>query len=184
MQACAFVVGPGDGRGAALRSLARQVGFEAVYPYRDIADAERQSASSPLIFFLFAAVDRLGKLTRVGEAVRQSQSQRVRFAPMIYFAETPSLDTIRACINIGFDDIITLPVALSRVEERLERQLYRAVTYYETPTYFGPDRRNRLGHESHGHSGRGTGGQYRRLELVRNPGAGIEILRDDTHVMV
>ena len=184
MQACAFVVGSDDGQGAALRLLARQVGFEAVFPYRDIADAERQSASTPLIYFLFSAVDRLGKLTRVGEAVRRSQSRRVRFAPMIYFAETPPLDTIRACINVGFDDIITLPVTQSRVEERLERQLYRAVTYYETATYFGPDRRNRLGHESHGHSGRGTGGQHRLLEIVRNPGAGIEILRDDTQVMV
>ena len=183
MQACAFVVGPDDGQGAALRLLARQVGFEAVYPYRDIADAERQSVSTALIFFLFAAVDDLGKLRRVGEAVRRSQSQRVRFAPMIYFAETPSLDTIRACINMGFDDIITLPFTLSRVDERIERQLYRPVIYYETPTYFGPDRRNRMSHEE-GHSARGTGGQHRRLEIVRNPGTGITIVRDDLHVMV
>lgn len=184
MKACAFVVGPEDGQGAALRLLARQIGFDAAYPYRDIADAERQSASTPLIFFLFAAVDSLRRLQRVTEAIRRSDSRSVRFSPMIYFSETPSLDTIRACINMGFDDIITLPFTLNRVEERIERQIYRTVVYYETPSYFGPDRRNRLGHET-GHSGRGTGGQHRRLELVRNPGTGITILRDDAEqVMV
>lgn len=183
MQACAFVVGPEDGQGATLRSLARQIGFDAVYPYRNLADVERQSVSSPLIFILVCTVDDVHQLQHVATGIRASASQRVRFAPMIYFAESPSLEVIKACINMGFDDIITLPFTLTRVEERLERQVYRTVVYYETPTYFGPDRRNRLGQDA-GHSARGTGGQYRRMELVRHPTTGINVLRDDFHVML
>src|SRR5262245_52270884 len=123
MKACAFVVGPDDGSGAVLKHLARQIGFDSVYLFRDIADAERQSASTPLLFFLFAAVDDLQKLKPVTAAVRSSPSQRVRFSPMIYFSESPSLEAIRSCINMGFDDVITLPFSLSRVEERLSRQV-------------------------------------------------------------
>ena len=183
MKACAFVVGPDDGPGAVLKHLARQIGFDAVYVFKDIADAERQSVSTPLIFFLFAAVGSLRKLKPVTAAVRASPSQRVRFSPMIYFSETPSLDAIKACINMGFDDIITLPFSLSRVEERLERQVDRTLIYYETPTYFGPDRRNRL-ENGESHSARGTGGQFRRLEIVRSVSAGVNVMRDDSQFVV
>jgi hypothetical protein len=184
MKACAFVVGPDDGPGAVLKHLARQIGFDAVYVFKDITDAERQSVSTPLIFFLFAAVDSLRKLKPVAAAVRTSPSQRVRFSPMIYFSETPSLDAIKACINMGFDDIITLPFSLSRVEERLDRQVDRTLVYYETPTYFGPDRRNRLQNEQGSHSARGSGGQFRRIEIVRSPTAGISVMRDDSQFVV
>jgi hypothetical protein len=183
MKACAFVVGTDEGPGAVLKQLARQIGFDAVYYFKDIADAERQSVATPLIFFLFAAVDSLHKLKPVTTAVRGSPSQRVRFAPMVYFSESPSLDAIKACINMGFDDIITLPFSLSRVEERLERQVDRTLVYYETPTYFGPDRRNRLEQEE-GHSARGTGGQFRRLEIVRSASAGVSVMRDDAQFVV
>jgi DNA-binding response OmpR family regulator len=183
MKACAFVVGPEDGSGAVLKQLARQIGFDAVYVFKDIADAERQSVSTPLIFFLFAAVDNLRRLKPVTEAVRASPSQRVRFSPMIYFSETPSLDAIKSCINMGFDDVITLPFSISRVEERLDRQVDRTLVYYETPSYFGPDRRNRLENEE-GHSARGTGGQFRRIEIVRSPTAGISVMRDDSEQFV
>jgi hypothetical protein len=183
MKASAFIVGPDDGPGAALRSLAKQIGFEGVYPHRDIADAERQSAMTPLIYFLFAAAESLASIKPIAALVRASESPRVRFAPMIYFSDSPSLETIRACIGMGFDDIITLPFTLSRVEERLDRQLDRTLVYYETETYFGPDRRNRTENEE-GHSGRGSGGQYRRMEIIRAPSFGVNVVSDDTQIVI
>jgi hypothetical protein len=183
MKATAFVVGPEDGPGAVLKQLARQVGFDAVYPFRSVVDAERQSIATPLLYFLFAAAaDGIRPLRRVAEQVRRSDSDGVRYSPMIYFSESPSYDVIRNCIELGFDDIITLPVALNRVEERLERQVQRTVVYYETPSYFGPDRHNRIENDP-GHAGRGAGGDHRRVEIIRTP-TGINVLNDDTQIMI
>ena len=62
----------------------------------------------------------------MAEAIRFCPSRRVRFSPMIYFAGSPSAETIAACINLGFDDIITMPFTRERVTERIARQVDRA----------------------------------------------------------
>jgi hypothetical protein len=84
---------------------------------------------------------------------------------------------------MGFDDIIALPYSAGDLSERILRQVGRTHTYYETATYFGPDRRNRTGHERSTDSDHG-GGQFRRIEIVRNPESGVAVLRDDFQVVV
>lgn len=182
MRACTYVVGPEDSFSGALKDVARHIGFESVLRYRDIAQAERQVPTTPLIFFLFAAADDLSKIKPVTEAIRFSSDARLRFSPMIYFSDNASIDTIRTCINMGFDDIITLPFTLKRVKERLDRQLDHPLVYYQTATYFGPDRRGRLEHDE-GHHLRGTGGEYRRFEITRGAD-GVHVLKDEMHVMI
>ena len=182
MRAFAYVVAPEKQAGAALRDLARQVGFEAVHDFIDVLGAERQALLTPLLYFLFSSVSRPFALKPIAQAIRAAQTPRVCFAPMIYFAETASIEVIKGCINMGFDDVIALPVGLGSLEERLERQIARPLVYFETATYFGPDRRGRLEHEE-GHSLRGTGGEYRRLEIIRSP-AGINVIKDDRHIMI
>jgi NAD(P)-dependent dehydrogenase (short-subunit alcohol dehydrogenase family) len=182
MRPIAFIVGADGGPGAALKELARQVGFGQVYNYTSVERAEAEAPAVPLAYFLFAGVTRPARMKPVAQSIRQSAEPRIRFAPLIYFSETPSLDAIRACIAMGFDDVITLPFTLARVEERLERQCGRTLVYYETATYFGPDRRDRLENEE-GHSDRGSGGQYRRMEIMRSTSTGISV-SDDTHVVI
>jgi hypothetical protein len=183
MRAFAYVVASEGSSGAALKDLARQIGFDAVQDFKTVSAAEQQALTTPLVYFLFGAVARPLSLQPIARSIRTAESRRVRFAPMVYLSENPSLDTIRSCINMGFDDIITLPVTLGRVEERLARQFERPLIYYETATYFGPDRRGRLEQEE-GHSLRGTGGQYRRIEIVRSPTSGVQVIKEDFHVSV
>jgi hypothetical protein len=183
VRACAYIIGPEQGSGAALKELARRIGFDSVHPFKSVAIAEQQTLFTPLVYFLFGSVTDVRTLRPVADAIRLSPSKRVRFSPMVYFADRPSLEAIRTCIGMGFDDIITLPFTLSRIEERLERQTERPLIYYETPTYFGPDRRNRMDDEP-AHTGRGSGGQYRRMEIMRSANAGVNVLRDDLHVVL
>ncbi len=178
MKACAYVVGPPDGPGAALMDMARGLGFEAVLPYGGVARAELQAQQTPICFFLFATVADVRSLKNAADAVRFSPSRKIRFSPLIYFTESPSVETIKRCIGMGFDDVITLPFMRSRVEERIQRQIDRPCVYYETSSYFGPDRRNRIEDEIRHPENRG-GGQYRRLEIVRNLTHGVNVLRDD-----
>lgn len=180
MKAGAFVVGSSDGPTATLMDMARNLGFAAVMPFESVAATERQVQATPLCFFLFSSVADIGMLRATADAIRLSGSRRVRFLPLMYFAENPSLETIKRCINMGFDDIVTLPCSRTRLDERVQRQIGRTLVYYETTSYFGPDRRDREGVP--GGSTRPAnappGGQFRRLEIVRSLIGGINIIRD------
>lgn len=180
MKACAYVIGPPDGPGAALRDVARRHGFETVLPFTGVAQADQQAAQTPLMFFLFAAVDDPATLKAAADAIRFCHSRRVRFSPLIYFSESPSLTAIKRCVAMGFDDVITLPFIQSRIEERLNRQIDKTQIYFETAYYFGPDRRDHAAALSA--SGRGADGQHRRFEIIRTTIAGVSVLRDEVQV--
>ncbi|MDB5538360.1 MAG: hypothetical protein JWQ89_87 [Devosia sp.] len=177
MRACAYVVGPPDGPGAALMDLARGIGFPTVLSYAGIAAADTQAHQTPLLFFLFAAVDDVAGLKPVADAIRFSPSRRIRFSPLVYFSESPSADAIKTCVEMGFDDVLTLPFTQQRVSARLDLLVEHTQVYFETATYLGPDRGVRA-------SPHRAGAQYRRLELIRTPARGVSVMRDDMQVAV
>jgi hypothetical protein len=183
MNAAAFVVGPQDGAAASLVTLAQGAGLEPVLPYRSLVKAEAQLMQTPLVFFLCAAVNDIHSLKPMADAIRFSPSLKLRFSPLIYFARSPSATDIRACINMGFDDVIALPFGATQLAGRIARQVGEPQIYYETSTYFGPDRRNRLENDS-SDPRRGKGGHFRRIEITRNPATGIEVLSDELQVVV
>lgn len=180
MNATAFIIGPQDGPGAALMDMAHMQGFAAVLPYTGVMAAEGQTQRTPLCFFLFASVPRIEALRPVAGAIRFCPNRRLRFSPMLYFAESPSVEIISACLNLGFDDIVAMPFTPKRVSDRLDRQVGQSLIYYETAGYFGPDRRGRLAEPQRSDENR-VGGPFRRLEIMRHFGSGISILRDDLH---
>ena len=183
MKAAAFVVGSAEGSGGALMDIAGRLGFEAVLPYGGLAQVEQQALSTPVCFFLFAPVPDVGNLRGAAEAIRFCPSRRVRFSPLIYFSDSPLVQTITRCINMGFDDVITMPFSPARVAERIERQVGQNLTFYETPGYFGPDRRDRVTAPTRQGETR-VGGQFRRIEIVRNLLSGVQVVRDESYQLV
>ncbi len=163
---------------ANLLELARGIGLGPIHRYSDLAKAEAQTAETPLVFFLFAATDDVRRLKPLADAIRFSPGRRLRFSPLIYFARGPSIEAIRSCINMGFDDVIALPYEGPSLEHRIAQQIGQTCVFYETSTYFGPDRRNRL-ETDQGDPRRGSGGQFRRMEIIRTPDKGVEVLRED-----
>ncbi|MEQ1900045.1 MAG: hypothetical protein ABL866_04870 [Devosia sp.] len=183
MKGGAFIVGPWDGAGAVLAGLAREVGLDPVHSYSSLARAEAQAIKTPLLFFLCAAVDDIRTLKPMADAIRFSPARRLRFSPLIYFTHNPALEDIKRCINMGFDDVIVLPQSGARVEERIGRLVGSVQVYFETPTYFGPDRRNRF-EEVVAHPKRGSGGEFRRIEIIRRPDTGTEVLNGEEQVVL
>lgn len=182
MRASALIVAPRGPAGDSLSTLAHGLGFAGVRYYAGIAAAARQVDETPLVFFLCAPVKDVHALKGVANAVRFSDDLRLRFSPLVYFCPDPSAESIRACIGMGFDDIIALPYAGGDLGERIRRQVGQTQTYYETATYFGPDRRNRIGAPRSSESDHG-GGEFRRIEIVRSE-AGVDVLRDDFQVVL
>ncbi|HEV7277665.1 MAG TPA: hypothetical protein VGN80_15385 [Devosiaceae bacterium] len=182
MNASAFVVTP-KGSPGTLLDTAHALGFEAALPFRSVAAAERQAMRTPLVFFLFdAGADPRGHAA-IASSIRASSHPAIRFAPLICFTREPSRELVHACINMGFDDVITLPCSRPRLQQRLARQLGSTCHYYETPSYFGPDRRNRL-NDSSDHTGRGSGGPFRRYEIVRSALTGVRLVTDEQQVVL
>jgi CheY-like chemotaxis protein len=179
MRATAFVVGPRDGPGATLTDLARSIGFAAVLPFESSAALERHASLTPVCFLLCATVSDVSQLNAVANAVRFSPSRKVRFSPLIYFAEAPSREEIEGCIGFGFDDVVTMPFTPARLRQRLARQIGVPLVYFETADYFGPDRRGRLPAENLPVERRGPATRYRQIEILRTLGKGVSVLRDE-----
>ncbi len=164
--------------------MAQAIGFESVQRYQGLARAEKQAAKTPLVFFLCAPAKDVRSLKPMADALRFSPSLKLRFLPMIYFARDPSLETVKQCIAMGFDDVIALPIGGDDAGDRIARQIGRIQTYYETATYFGPDRRNRDGGLARSTDSDHGGGQYRRIEIRRNPDTGVDVLSDDMQIVL
>jgi DNA-binding response OmpR family regulator len=177
MNATGFLVGAGTPDDAMMAGI-RDLGFAALLPYAGMEAVERQTQQTPICYFLFSTVPDVMSLQATADTIRFSASRKLRFSPMIYFAPNPSTETIMACINMGFDDIITQPFTRRRIAERIARQVGHSFTYYETSAYFGPDRRDRVPGPARVADVR-NGGQFRRLEIVRNLISGINVLQDD-----
>lgn len=178
MKATALIAGSAtDGPGAALMTLASGLGFARVLPYAGAASLERCAARTPLCFVFCPAVPDISELRPVAESIRFAASRKVRFSPLIYVAENPSLEETRRCIALGFDDVIAMPFTRARFLERIRRQIGTELVYYETPDYFGPDRGQRLV-PSDGPP-QAFAGRFRRLEITRHLETGVTVLRDD-----
>ena len=182
MKAFAYVVGPRRGPAAAISDLATRMRFQSVIPYEGVRQLERQ-IDPPLAFVLFAETPDVNDFASAAQAIRFSSERRVRFSPLIYLCHGPSLETMRRLIDMGFDDVIIGPFAVTSVTARLKRQLDTPLTYYETSSYFGPDRRGRLAPDA-GHERRGEGGSFRRLEIIRRVSTGISVVEDEDQVMI
>jgi hypothetical protein len=170
-RATAFINGDRSAATTHLRTLAAQVGFDPILPYVSMDDVERRSHVTPLTFFLSAEVAEVGSLVSHVHAIRKSAHHDLRFSPLIYFCETPSLEIIRRCIGMGFDDIIAAPFSPRVVTQRLHRQVGTPLGYFETGTYFGPDRRR---HATERNDAPPVG-EFRRYEIVRDLTHGISI---------
>ena len=179
MKAYAYVVGPQDKAWQTLFDMAGELGFAGVSDYRGTSQVEQQAGETPVCYFLFSAASDLRDLRPVADAIRFSSSRAIRFSPMVYCAEEPSVDTIMACINMGFDDIVALPQSKPKLRQRLARQIGQNMVFYETAGYFGPDRRNRVTALKPNPVVNRVGGPFRRLEIVRNLLDGVRVLHDE-----
>ncbi len=173
-------MGGNDAQVALINDLARDLGFRQVTPFSGLVHAEELTRKVPNNFFLFASDGELGPIKSQVQNIRNSTRPRVRYSPLICFIEVPLPMLISQCIQIGFDDILTLPWDPKQMMPRLRRQLNTQITYYETSNYFGPDRRRfgkkrstpaRIYRESQG---------YRRIDIKRDTAHGVQILGDTT----
>jgi DNA-binding response OmpR family regulator len=102
--------------------------------------------------------------------------ERHRFCPAMLIIGECSMNDVLRYISLGFDDIVTLPEAARVLERRFAHQLGTQFSYFETATYFGPDRRRAKRNGDADEQKRPGEFRYVRYLIQRAP-TGVEILR-------
>lgn len=175
----AFVVGDERALTTPLFDVGHDMGFAALHPYEGLVQVKQQVERTPVCFFLCAEVINPIVLSPVLNAIRASARRRIRFAPIVYFCESPSAETVALCAALGFDDVLTTPFTPHRIAARLFRLVSQPQTYWETDTYLGPQRTAKSGTKSPTLQARDNRAYTRRYDFQRNPEAGIIMLRED-----
>jgi hypothetical protein len=142
MDATAFILGARTGPAVALTQIARQIGFINVSPFEGISKAATALGRTPLIYFLFAPQQPVAEMKAAAQAIRSAKGRAhgLRYMPMVALCETAAPDDVSLCLDLGFDDLITLPFKPERIQKRLKRLGEGTFAFNEGPTYCGPAR--------------------------------------------
>ena len=108
--------------------------------------------------------------------LRHSGSVSLCYAPVVIFLREGSDEEVRACVEMGFDDVINVPAEGKDMATRLAMQIGRDHLYVETRTYLGPDR-HRLDHNDHKPTQRQAEEPHARLVIRRTVEEGVQIVR-------
>lgn len=138
-QAVLFARTPAQSRN--LINIASKAGFgSTTIVYGDDQDSTKGSSRHSVRFFLVH--HRLSDKIKASIVMhlRRSDDDAIRYAPIVLISDDGPLDVLLRYVQLGFDDVITLPERRTIVVDRLQQQLDREVSYIETKSYLGPDR--------------------------------------------
>lgn len=137
-QAVLFAQTPAQNR--SLIRLANRVGFGAIR--RVFGDEPGPVAAGTTGVRFFLVHHRLSDKAKASIVIhlRSSDDEAVRYAPIILISDDGPIDVLLRYVQLGFDDVITLPEKCPILVGRLQQQLDSNVSYIETKSYLGPDR--------------------------------------------
>lgn len=162
-----------------LSHVLRQIGFGASYRLTsDRGLTQRHPTHLPFLIIHWQA-DTSFALNTIRE-VRSTPDDDVRFMPIIMLAGDSTERTIHQHLTLGCDDIIVYPCTAPPLERRLRLQIDREHDYFQTSTYFGPDRRKDETGTTHPDRRGGKGSHYRHIVIKRDVRGGVKVLSNQT----
>ncbi len=184
MHATAFLIGIDEKSSGGLLYASLDYGFSQIMNYSDIDLVEKQMEKTPLCFFLFSLDEDIKKIPQTVKLIRFNKNKNIRYAPIVGFTKRPDPKIVNACLQFGFDDIVVSPFSIEKILTRQKELVGKDISFYETSTYFGPDRRrteNPNLQRDKLHPKRGEGGDYRKVVVSRSAEKGIEVISDEYH---
>jgi DNA-binding response OmpR family regulator len=131
-------------------SALKQIGFENVHDCQTLDDAIgviQVSAPDLMIFDLDIDPE------LVCANIAQIRNQVIGHNPFVVIIATtwhPEEDTVRRVLNAGADDIVTKPISVQLLLDRVTNLVRNRKDFIVTTSYVGPDRRSRGRAESDG----------------------------------
>lgn len=173
-QCRAYVIAAGATQDRALVNLARRVEFGDV---RSVHRGEPLARDGRVTFFLVDYMLSDPAMQSIIANIRANSADTVRLAPVIAFFRDGPHQIVLKYIDFGFDDVIALPDKREVVAARLRAQLNDEITYFETPTYLGPDRRRMELPSDPPDPRRNALTPHTRVILRRDALSGVKVLR-------
>jgi DNA-binding response OmpR family regulator len=163
-------------------NLMRQAGFKDTRRFPNNGTMLSEFRRGPLPFIFLHSALPLERALSSFTAVRTHPDVTLRFLPMIVIAESCDTQKLIQFIQLGCDDIITMPITAASILARIKHQIDAPKDYFQTESYFGPDRRQHAIIKNKSHSGRGKGDHYFRHFLIqRHAVRGTSILSSEVH---
>jgi len=168
----AIVIGKTSSQVASLVAMARRCGFAFV---EEPATGEIPTPKTMIAYLLvhYKVGDDL--LLSIIRAIRSGNND-IRFSPIIVIADDCEFELVLHFVELGVDDVISLPEKRDVLVQRLASQLWSERVYVETAEYFGPDRRP-LEPPAHEDVRRPGSAGYARYHIQRIPDFGTKIVR-------
>lgn len=160
-----------------LEDIARSAGFgetKTVLSRRAFVRGERNCI---LNFFFIHYHLGSSLMSAVISSIRASGDIETKFAPIILFTTDLSFEDYLEYIRLGFDDVITLPEKRELITSRLTNQVGHDIEYFETATYFGPDRRRMEIEPPNGVQRSNVPHSHIKYVFRRNPASGTKLLQ-------
>lgn len=163
-----------------LSGVLGQVGFR--YSIRLEAAGRLDSTSSNMLNYLIIHSSRSRDLVySVTKAVRSSGDDRIRFMPIIVLMDASFESEVHEFINLGCDDIIIYPCPTNQLAKRLALQFKTKREYFQTDTYFGPDRRIATYDKPNSNRNDGKDSTYTHIIIKREVTGRINIVSRTQH---
>lgn len=122
-----------------LQHIAASAGFRAIESV--LNPGARPAVPAKVKFFLVHY--KMGDPAKAAllRSVRASRDDDLRFSPVVLITDDCSFEDMLKYIDMGFDDVISLPEKAEVLHGRLSSQVNADVIYIQTTSYLGPDRR-------------------------------------------
>lgn len=171
----AFIIADGPAQNASLLRLAAKAGFRQSEPVNTVSEHHESAIEVPIKFFLVHYQVEDHAKAALLKHIRQSQDINIRLSPVILFIDDCAVQEILRHIEMGFDDVISLPENAEVLNSRLINQISADHIFIETSAYLGPDRRRMELTEQPPDNRRTGDHSHRRLTIHRDPRLGVSI---------
>lgn len=172
----AFIICADGAWSKSSHAVLSEIGFAHIEHIAEADVLRGTSFSRPIQFCFLTPASSHIELRQSVKAIRGHKTDRHRYSPIIMLARALPRQQINDYISMGIDDIVQFPCSLKFMGDRLKRQLNRPLKYFETDSYFGPDRRRHSeGMPDHQEQRRGEA-DYREYLIQRDPFKGAQVL--------
>jgi hypothetical protein len=159
-----------------LEKMVARTGFGQICAGLESWRTEAPDAPPVTYFFFHYRADEDVLESALAE-IRARAELNIRFSPAIAVVGDCSEQDVLRMIDLGFDDIVVLPEAPRILRQRFAAQLDAPFTYFETSTYFGPDRRRAARDPTAAIRRQAGPSEHVRYLIRRGPRDGIRVLR-------
>lgn len=172
---CVAIVMAKDERdGVALMRLAEKLRFGAIVAHSPALGHDR--FDHRLVFYLVHFDFEPEARAKLLHERRHAGSVSLSFAPVVLFLRDATPEEVMENIEMGFDDVISVPEDGRVIGARLAAQIGQEHIYIETRNYLGPDR-HRMDAPGQARAARKPAEEHAQLTILRKPEEGVHIVR-------